>query len=182
MNLCSAYTCLYNLLWSKYVCTGDPSLCGVFLRSRSLSRPSFTDNRLVRSSLLLFCKHHIRYFGRFPVSQFNDSLGGVDLKCTQWVQFRSTQPKLYFPKIMKFSHYNEYGVLTNFGSNTMLMVVNHSHYEWKQNWSGVVYLVTRFWVWGAHQSRISTTRLLWTKSSHGRNYCGQPHFMWINEN
>jgi hypothetical protein len=35
-------------------------------------------------------KHHIRYFGRFPVSQFNDSLGGVDLKCTQWVQFRST--------------------------------------------------------------------------------------------
>ena len=35
-------------------------------------------------------KHHIRYFGRFPVSQFNDSLGGVDLKCTQWVQFRSS--------------------------------------------------------------------------------------------
>ena len=26
-------------------------------------------------------KHHIRYFGRFPVSQFNDSLGGVDLNC-----------------------------------------------------------------------------------------------------
>ena len=49
-------------------------------------------------------EHHIRYFGRFPVSQFNDSLGGVDLKCTQWVQFRSTQPKLYFPKIMEFSH------------------------------------------------------------------------------
>jgi hypothetical protein len=24
-------------------------------------------------------KHHIRYFGRFPVSQFNDSLDGVDL-------------------------------------------------------------------------------------------------------
>jgi hypothetical protein len=55
-------------------------------------------------------EHHIRHFGRFPVSQFNDSLGGVDLKCTQWVQFRSTQPKLYFPKIMEFSHYNEYGV------------------------------------------------------------------------
>ena len=35
-------------------------------------------------------QHHIRYFGRFPVSQFNDCLGGVDLKCTQWVQFRST--------------------------------------------------------------------------------------------
>jgi hypothetical protein len=30
-------------------------------------------------------KHHIRYFERFPVFQFNDSLGGVDLKCTQWV-------------------------------------------------------------------------------------------------
>jgi hypothetical protein len=29
-----------------------------------------------------------------------------------WVQFRSIQPKLYFPKIMKFSHYNEYGVPT----------------------------------------------------------------------
>ena len=56
-------------------------------------------------------EHHIRYFGRFPVSQFNDSLGGVNLKCTQWVQFRSTQPKLYFPKIMEFSHYNEYGVV-----------------------------------------------------------------------
>ena len=56
-------------------------------------------------------QHHIRYFGRFPVSQFNESLGGVDLKCTQWVQFRSTQPKLYFPKIMEFSHYNEYGVV-----------------------------------------------------------------------
>ena len=48
--------------------------------------------------------NNIRYFGRFPVSQFNDSLGGVDLKCTQWVQFRSTQTKLYFPKIMEFSH------------------------------------------------------------------------------
>ena len=60
-------------------------------------------------------KHHIRYFGRFPVSQFNDSVGGVDLKCTQWVQFRSTQPKLYFPKIMKFSHYNEYGVMKRKG-------------------------------------------------------------------
>jgi hypothetical protein len=56
-------------------------------------------------------QYHIRYFGRFPVSQFNDSLGGVDLKCTQWVQFRWTQPKLYFPKIMEFSHYNEYGVM-----------------------------------------------------------------------
>jgi hypothetical protein len=56
-------------------------------------------------------QHHIRYFGRFPVSQFNDSLGGVDLKCTQWVQFRSTQPKLYFPKIMEISHYNEYGAM-----------------------------------------------------------------------
>ena len=55
-------------------------------------------------------EHHIRYFGRFPVSQFDDSLGGVDLKCTQWVYFRSTQPKLYFPKIMEFSHYFEYGV------------------------------------------------------------------------
>jgi hypothetical protein len=57
-------------------------------------------------------KHHIRYFGRFPVSQFDDSLGGVDLKCTQWVHFRSTQPKLYFLKIMEFSHYDEYGVRT----------------------------------------------------------------------
>jgi hypothetical protein len=56
-------------------------------------------------------EHHIRYFERFPVSQFNDNLGGVDVKCTQWVQFRSTQPKLYFPKIMEFSHYNEYGVM-----------------------------------------------------------------------
>ena len=55
-------------------------------------------------------EHHIRYFGRFPVSQINDSLGGVELKCTQWVHFRSTQPKLYFPKIMEFSHYDEYGV------------------------------------------------------------------------
>ena len=34
------------------------------------------------------------------------------------VHLRSTQPKLYFPKIMKFSHYNEYGVLevAKFGS------------------------------------------------------------------
>ena len=56
-------------------------------------------------------QHHICYFRRFPASQFNDNLGGVDLKCTQWVQFRSTQPKLYFPKIMEFSHYNEYGVI-----------------------------------------------------------------------
>ena len=63
--------------------------------------------------LVISQKHHIRYFGRFPVSQFNDSLGGVDLKCTQWVQFRSTQPKLYFPKILEFSHYNEYGVQTH---------------------------------------------------------------------
>ena len=60
-------------------------------------------------------KHHVRYIGRFPVSQFNDSLGGVDLKGTQWVHLRSTQPKLYFPKIMEFSHYDEYGV-TTFGS------------------------------------------------------------------
>ena len=63
------------------------------------------------SCLALPIEHHICYFGRFPVSQFNDSLGGVDLKCTQWVHFRSTQPKLYFPKIMEFSHYNEYGVI-----------------------------------------------------------------------
>ena len=55
-------------------------------------------------------QHHIRYIGRLEISQFNDKLGGVDLKCTQWVQFRSTQPKLYFPKIMEFSHYVEYGV------------------------------------------------------------------------
>ena len=59
----------------------------------------------------LFLNHHIHYFGRFPVSQFNDGLGGGDLKSTQWVQFRSTQPTLYFPTIMEFSHYNEYGVL-----------------------------------------------------------------------
>ena len=61
-------------------------------------------------------KHHIRYIGRFLVSQFNDSLGGVELKCTQWVHFSSTPPKLYFPKIMIFSHYVEYGV-------------------WRENWS-----------------------------------------------
>ena len=41
-------------------------------------------------------KHHIRYFERFPISQFND---------------RSTQPNLYFLKIIEFSHYNEYGVM-----------------------------------------------------------------------
>ena len=34
-------------------------------------------------------EHHIRNFGRFPVSQFNDSLGGVDLNCI-------------FPKSWKF--------------------------------------------------------------------------------
>jgi len=56
-------------------------------------------------------EHHIRNFGRFPVSQFDDSLGGVDLKGTQWVHFRSTQPKLYFSKIMEFSQNFEYGVL-----------------------------------------------------------------------
>jgi len=27
-------------------------------------------------------QHHIRYFGRFPISQFNDSLGRVDVNCT----------------------------------------------------------------------------------------------------
>ena len=59
-------------------------------------------------------EHHIRNFGRFPVSQFDDSLGGVDLKCTQWVHFRSTQPKLYFPKIMEFSQNFEYGVQTGY--------------------------------------------------------------------
>ena len=58
-------------------------------------------------------KHHIRYIGRFLVSQFNDSSGGVKLKCTH---FSSTPPKLYFPKIMIFSHYVEYGV-------------------WRENWS-----------------------------------------------
>jgi hypothetical protein len=61
-------------------------------------------------ALVATSEHHIRYFGRFPVSRFNDSLGGVDLKCTQRVHFRSTQPKLYFSKIMEFSHHNEYGV------------------------------------------------------------------------
>ena len=57
------------------------------------------------------CINHIRYIGRFSFSQFDDSLGGVGVICTQWVHFWSTQPpKLYFPKIMEFSHHDEYGV------------------------------------------------------------------------
>ena len=59
-------------------------------------------------------QHHIRYFGRFPVSQFNDSLGGVDLKCTQWVHFRLTPSKLYFLKLINFFHYVEYGVMRHY--------------------------------------------------------------------
>jgi hypothetical protein len=70
-----------------------------------------TANTIASTKAIKHIKHHIRYFGRFPVSQFNDSLGGVDLKCTHWAHFRLTQPKLYFPKIMEFSHYNEYGVI-----------------------------------------------------------------------
>ena len=71
-------------------------------------------NSAIDDTEMGYMEHHIRYIGRFPVSQCNDSLGGVDLKCTQWVQFRSTQPKLYIPKIMEFSHYNEYGVMARF--------------------------------------------------------------------
>ena len=59
-------------------------------------KPSWSCNQ---DNLVEAVKHHIRYFGRFPVSPFNDSLGGVDL-----VHFRLTQPKLCFPKIMEFSH------------------------------------------------------------------------------
>ena len=66
-------------------------------------------------------EHHISYIGRFPVSQFNDNLGEVDLKCTWWVHFRWTPPKLYFPKIMEFSHYVEYGVM---GSQVPIMSTN----------------------------------------------------------
>ena len=39
----------------------------------------------------------------------------------QWVHFRSTPPKLYFPKIMKFSHYNEYGVIQLVASHMMIV-------------------------------------------------------------
>ena len=44
------------------------------------------------------------------------------MESTQNIYFRSTQPKLYFPKIMEISHYNEYGVTYILYHSSVLLI------------------------------------------------------------
>ena len=55
------------------------------------------------------------------------------------MQFRSTRPKLYFLKIMEFSHYNEYGVFCGFSRfdssvNTGRVVIEQVFGSLKNRW------------------------------------------------
>ena len=59
---------------------------------------------------VLIGKHHIHYFERFPISQFNDSLGRVDLNC---IHRLGTSVKLEFSNghnLLKFRPNSAYEV------------------------------------------------------------------------